>query len=268
LRELSHREAVEPLARYAAVRLSLMLVRHQLLEQGESRDRTLVEASERRLIRTAYDLHDGPLQEIALLADELRLFGTDVEPLLDEGCRPAVRDALASIHERTVRLEFEMREISRALETSVVGRHSLDELLEREAAALAARTGIEVLRDVRTEFDGLSDSQRIVLYRGVQEALSNVARHSGASKVTIRVRRRAGGIALTVVDDGAGFDATHALAAAARRGRLGLVGIGERVRLLGGVLTVTSLPGSGTTVGIVLPAWVPPGEPGEEPYSS
>jgi signal transduction histidine kinase len=112
---------------------------------------------------------------------------------------------------------------------------------------------------VQAELDGLSDSQRIVLYRGVQEALANIARHSGAATATIRVRSRAGGVTVTVSDDGRGFDSARVLPEAARRGRLGLVGIAERARLLGGFVVVQSVRGEGTAVKIVLPAWSPLG---------
>jgi signal transduction histidine kinase len=113
--------------------------------------------------------------------------------------------------------------------------------------------------DVRANVSELTDSQRIVLYRGVQEALSNVARHSKARTATVAVRTDRGGIALTIDDDGCGFDSIRVLPAAAKRGRLGFVGVAERVRMLGGVLTVQSRPGAGTSVRIVLPAWSPLG---------
>ncbi|MGH3001881.1 MAG: sensor histidine kinase [Gaiellaceae bacterium] len=257
LRELGDREDVEPLARIAAARIALVLERHRLLEQGEARERTLVQSAERRLVRTGYDLHDGPLQELAALAEEIRLFAADVEPLLPEACRSAVAEELDSIGERLAVVDDGLREVALSLETSAVARRSLSRLVEREAKALERRSGIAVVADVRAELDGLSDSQNILLYRALQETLSNVGRHSGASRVTVRVRPRAGGVALTVADDGRGFDSSSALAAAAGRGRLGLVGIAERVRLLGGVLTVSSTPGDGTTVGIVLPRWAP-----------
>jgi signal transduction histidine kinase len=99
-----------------------------------------------------------------------------------------------------------------------------------------------------------------VLYRGIQEALANVARHSGANTATVDIRSHRGGIAATVEDDGRGFDTVRLLPAAAKRGRLGFVGITERVRMLGGCLTVQSVPGAGTRVKISLPAWSPLGD--------
>ena len=257
--DLADRGRIEQVGRLAASRVSSTLERELLLEHGETRGRKVTETVERRLVRTAYDLHDGPLQALAVLAAELRLVAADVVALVPESCRAAVAEALASVHEQAVGAEEEVREIARSLETSAVVRRPLEELLEREAASLARKSGIEIVSDVQAELDGLSDSQRIVLYRGVQEALANIARHSGAATATIRVRSRAGGVTVTVSDDGRGFDSARVLPEAARRGRLGLVGIAERARLLGGFVVVQSVRGEGTAVKIVLPAWSPLG---------
>lgn len=259
LRDLAQRDAIEPLAQVAARRISATLERQLLLEHGEARARTVGETIERRLVRTAFDLHDGPLQALAVLADELRLVASDVTRLVPGSCRDAVTEALASVHEQAASVEREIREIAQSLETTAVVRRPLTELLEREVTAVSRRSGIAIALDVRANVGELTDSQRIVLYRGVQEALSNVARHSGARAATVAVRSDRGGIALTIHDDGCGFDSGRMLPAAAKRGRLGFVGIAERVRMLGGCLTVKSLPGSGTHVKIVLPAWSPLG---------
>jgi signal transduction histidine kinase len=259
LHTLADRGIVEPLAQVAARRLSAVLERQLLLEHGESRARVAAATTERRLVRTGYDLHDGPLQALAVLADELRLVSADVGRLVPLGCRDAVAQALANIHEHAANVEYQIREIAQSLETSAVVLRPLTELLEREAAIVSRRSGIEIVSDIRANLAGLTDSQRIVLYRGVQEALSNVARHSGASTATICVRSDRGGIAVTIRDDGCGFDSARALPAAAKRGRLGLVGVAERARLLGGFLTVQSVPGAGTSIKIVIPAWSPLG---------
>jgi signal transduction histidine kinase len=257
LRELADRAAVQPLADVAARRISPLFERQLLLEHGDANARAVGEKVERRLARTAFDLHDGPLQALALLADELRLVAADLAPLVPKSCRGAVAEAFGSVHEQAANVERELREIAQSLETSAVVRRPLVELLEREGAAMSRRSGIEVVLDLRANVSELTDSQRIVLYRGIQEALSNVARHSGARTATVSVRSDRGGIAVTIDDDGCGFDSTRILPSAAKRGRLGFVGIEERVTMLGGCLTVDSVPGSGTRVKIALPAWSP-----------
>ena len=228
LHNLADRAWVEPLAELAARRVSAVLERQVLLEQGESRVRAAAATTERRLVRTGYDLHDGPLQALAVLADELRLVSADVGRLVPPECRDAVAQALADLHEQAASVEYQIREIAQSLETSAVARRPLTELLEREASIVSRRSGIEIVCDIRADLADLTDSQRIVLYRGVQEALSNVARHSAAGTATIRVRSERGGIAVTIRDDGCGFDSARVLPAAAKRGRLGLVGMAER----------------------------------------
>jgi signal transduction histidine kinase len=73
----------------------------------------------------------------------------------------------------------------------------------------------------------------------------------------VRVRARRSAIELQIVDDGMGFEVERALAMAAQRGRLGLVGIGERVRMVGGMFELESAPGGPTTLKLTLPRWEP-----------
>ena len=87
----------------------------------------------------------------------------------------------------------------------------------------------------------------------MQEALANVREHSGATEVEIRLRARRSSIDVRITDNGAGFEVSHALARAAKRGRLGVVGIGERVRMLGGTFDLESQPGGPTTLSLTLP---------------
>ena len=97
--------------------------------------------------------------------------------------------------------------------------------------------------------DSLPDAIRTCVYRVVQEALQNVSRHSRASHAKILVEQPSGTVALTIEDDGAGFDPPRT------RG-MGLLGIEERVKQLGGKFEVQSQPGKGTALRISLP--VPP----------
>ncbi len=91
------------------------------------------------------------------------------------------------------------------------------------------------------------------MYRAIQESLSNIREHSGAATVEIRLRMRRAWIEVRVTDDGHGFEVGRALARAAQRGRLGIVGIGERVRMLGGTFEIDSAPGGPTILTFALP---------------
>jgi signal transduction histidine kinase len=105
----------------------------------------------------------------------------------------------------------------------------------------------------------MTASQRIALYRIVQESLTNVREHSGANEVQVRVDGGVRGTVAQIEDDGRGFDVASTLIGAAKRGRMGLVGMGERVRLLGGSFDVQSRPGGPTMVSLLLPHWQPVG---------
>jgi len=86
------------------------------------------------------------------------------------------------------------------------------------------------------------------LYRVTQEALTNILKHAGAKRVSVLLERRPNLVSLIVEDDGAGFDAALIFQAARGRGKLGLLGMQERVTLAGGTIEIESTPGAGTTI--------------------
>jgi two-component system sensor histidine kinase DegS len=101
--------------------------------------------------------------------------------------------------------------------------------------------GIENLR--------LHSSVETALYRVAQEALANALRHARASQIDVLLERRGNAIVLVVEDNGIGFDIDQAM----ERGRLGLLGMKERVEMLGGVLTLEGRVGKGTTINVEVP---------------
>jgi signal transduction histidine kinase len=109
-------------------------------------------------------------------------------------------------------------------------------------------TGMEIHRDIDAALDLLPDSHRTCVFRVVQEALTNASRHSGARTIDVRVTRDGRSVKVRVSDDGRGFDAV-----AAKGKGIGLLGMEERVRELGGHMHLSSVPGRGTSVEISLP---------------
>jgi two-component system sensor histidine kinase UhpB len=98
------------------------------------------------------------------------------------------------------------------------------------------------------DFADLGGDAQLVVYRVAQEALSNAGRHSGATQIDVRLRRREdGGVELSVTDDGRGFAFDES------EGGLGIAGMRERALLIGGELTIESRPGQGTTVRLTVP---------------
>jgi signal transduction histidine kinase len=156
-----------------------------------------------------------------------------------------------------VELDRTLRELAQSLEPASVLECSLADVLKREVDSFEARTDIRTTLEISGDLEAMTASQRIALYRIVQEGLANVREHSGANEVTVRVRGTERGTEAQIIDNGRGFEVAKTLIRAAKRGRLGLVGMGERVRLLGGTFDVESRPGGPTMLTLVLPRWQP-----------
>jgi signal transduction histidine kinase len=252
------RELAETLGEDAAAALAPVLEREALLARNSSRERSLVEASERRLARLGFDLHDGPMQNIVALAGDLRLLRGELAGAAIAG-RADLLSRFDGLESRLSGVDGELRELARSLEPSSLILGPLHELLEREVDAFRAQTEMTVGLEVSGDLEGLTTSQRIALVRIVQEALSNVREHSGASRVSVAVGVRRNHVWAEIEDDGDGFEVEQTLVRAARNGRLGLVGMGERARLLGGRFDVVSRRGGPTMVSVVFPPWRPLG---------
>jgi signal transduction histidine kinase len=110
-----------------------------------------------------------------------------------------------------------------------------------------AKTGIRVSLSAIAEVEQLDGDKRTVLYRVAQEALTNVARHAQASQAEVKLQELAGGVCMTITDNGKGFPKER-VGRAKKGKRLGLLGMKERLQIVGGNFTVTSAPGKGTTV--------------------
>jgi nitrate/nitrite-specific signal transduction histidine kinase len=125
------------------------------------------------------------------------------------------------------------------------------------AQAFASRTNIEPGLVLEGDMGLLSASQQIALLNLIHEALANVREHSDAKKVEIAVSANTEGVEAQIVDDGRGFDMEPTLIRAAHEGRLGLVAMHERVRLLGGQCRIDSRPGGPTVISVALERWEP-----------
>jgi signal transduction histidine kinase len=238
-----------------AIALRPVLEREALLVRGAARERMLTQAAERRLTRLGFDLHDGPIQEVLALAEDMRKLRDELSPFILESQRELASGRFDDGLARLVELDRQLRELAHALESRSIVSRPLSEVLHREVDTFAARSGIASSLEFDGEAESLSDSQRIVVFRVIQESLTNIREHSGATEVSLRVRAGRGAADVEITDNGNGFEVEQALARAAQRGRLGLVGIGERVNLLGGTLEIDSTPGGPTTLRLALPRW-------------
>lgn len=116
------------------------------------------------------------------------------------------------------------------------------------------KTGLRLHLDAAEEVETLDSACRTVIYRVAQEAITNVVRHAHAQNVTLRIMKTAGVVRLVVHDDGRSFPAKRLLAAK-QGGRLGLLGMRERIEMVGGHFDIESLPAKGTTITAEIP-WV------------
>jgi signal transduction histidine kinase len=198
----------------------------------------LLRAQEEERRALSRELHDEVGQSFsAVLMEAENLL--DLEPAAD------VRPRLESIRNVAEKGINEIRNMALLLRPSMLDDFGLVPALDWQARETAKRTGMHV--HLTSELtDELPEEHKTCIYRVVQEALNNCARHAQASTVQVAVRRETGKILLSVLDDGSGFDPGRV------RG-LGLRGMEERARHLGGTFEVDSEPGRGTRVEVVLP---------------
>jgi signal transduction histidine kinase len=229
--------------------------RERLLKTNIAGERALVRATEKRLLRLGFDLHDGPLQDLSDLATEVRRLRDELPKVARARDRERLTSRYDLLEERVVALDGALREIAQSFSGTTTTQQSLEYVLRGQVAAFLKKTDIRLKLSVHGTLEFLTSSQRIAIFRIAQEALSNIHDHSGAKSASIRVANTSKGVEVDIVDDGAGFEVATTLIGAARRGRLGLVGVAERVRLLGGSFDIRSAPGEGTRLALTLPRW-------------
>jgi signal transduction histidine kinase len=243
--------------REAASSLTPVFEREALYDRSTQRERELVAALERRLLRVGYDLHDGPLQELAALAQDVRHAHRTISTVVDGVYRDRLTGSFSDLEARLAALDASLRDLAHSVRPSTVVERPFEVALRNQVDALAQTSGIAVSCELDGNMRTLTDSQKIALYRLVQECLANVRKHSRATQVDVLVRARARFIELTITDNGRGFDLRTTVQRAFAKNRLGLAGVSERVRLLGGAVDIEARVGAGVTVRATLPRWRP-----------
>jgi two-component system, NarL family, sensor kinase len=214
----------------------------------------LAAANERLLVRLGFDLHDGPLQQVHALAQDVRLLREQVLMLTESEYRDPLVGRFADLEAQLAELHQDLRDLAHSLEPRSLLQQPLPTAISRELKALARRTGMATSIEREGSLRELSASQRIALLRVLQEALSNIRQHSGASSVAVEVVENEDGVSMVIRDDGHGFDPTAVVPDEDGQSGIGVVGMHERLRLLGGRLDVDSGP-DGTAVQAFLPRW-------------
>jgi len=189
-----------------------------------------VQEDERRAL--AQELHD----QVGQLLTGLRF---QLEAARDAAPSPAINDAL----DLTTELLRSIRELTLQLRPRILDDLGLEPALEWQAEMFRKQTGIAIELELSLPEKRLTSELETAVFRMVQEALTNVARHSQAKSAAVTVTADDCALQVEISDRGRGFDAAAALA---KRDSLGLAGLAERVRLAGGEFDLFSRPGQGT----------------------
>jgi signal transduction histidine kinase len=203
-----------------------------------------VSAQEEERLRLSRELHDGVGQMLASLLVHLKLIekSNNVE---------LVREKSAELRTLIVQTLEETKRLSMDLRPAGLDDLGLPDALEWYARAFERNTGIAVRLSITGFSERLPQPVEVQLYRIAQEMLTNISKHAGASQAEMSLRLIDGNASLSVKDDGKGFDAIRTLRDSNRG--LGLLTMKERAELLGGSFQLSSAPGQGTAIGIMVP---------------
>lgn len=202
----------------------------------------LLASQERERSRIAGELHDSLVQDL-LVAKNRSLMG------LQRSSNPAaMKRQLREISETMSRAIEEVREVAHNLRPYQLDRLGLVRAIQSLVTAVSESSSIRFTLECAEIDPDFTGDRSILLYRILQEATNNIIRHSLASEAEISLRRSPSSVEITIRDNGKGF-VTDGWTGTG----LGLSGIAQRVRMMGGVFTVTSAPGAGTTLNIIIP---------------
>ncbi len=221
------------------IELAFLRMMRRLEAERRRAGSAALQAQEQERTRVARDLHDEVNQSLTGLL--LRLEAAR------EAAPPELEAELAETKALANQAMRELLSLARQLRPTALDDLGLTAAIAGQVEQLA-RGEIEATIEVDGDFSTLGDDAQLVVYRVAQEALSNAARHSGAGRVEVRLRRLDGdSVELAVADDGRGFAFDES------EGGLGIAGMRERALLIGGELTIESRPGRGTTVRLNVP---------------
>jgi signal transduction histidine kinase len=245
-------------ARTEELRETNAALRTQISEHGRARKKielhqrqlrqlalelSLAEERERKEI--AEDLHDHIGQALAFIKMSVAAFRGD-PAFVDFRDKT---DEILALLDQTIRYT---RDLTLEISPPALYELGLEAALDGLAERFRAQHGLSVVLEVPPETKGLDEEVVVLLYRWVQELLTNVVKHAGAGRSWVRIRLENQCVRVEVEDDGRGFD-PEALKSAGVNDSFGLFNIREKVKYLGGEMDVKSSPGAGTTVVLVFP---------------
>jgi PAS domain S-box-containing protein len=204
-------------------------------------------AQEEERIRIARELHDDTIQALVVLGRQIDDIASG-----ENGMPPGKMAQLEHLRDDTNNIMAGVRRLSQDLRPPTLDRLGLLPALEWLAAEVKKHSGLTVTLNIQGNERRLHTEAELLLFRIVQEALRNVWRHAQATEAKINVETN-DKIKITIEDNGKGFYVPDTIGDLAKDGRLGLVGMHERVQLIGGTLKMESKPQKGTTITIEVP---------------
>jgi signal transduction histidine kinase len=248
--EIKQRQAVEQCHQQSQqMTYKRLAVSRQMQKELRDLSKQLLTSQEKDRRKISRELRDVITQ--TLVGMNVRLAALKVE-------------SMASPHELCKKIEVTQRLIEKSIEivhgfarelrSSVLDDLGLIPALEAYIKTYTKETGVPVSFKAFADIERCGSDCRAVLYRIVQEALTNVARHAKASRAEVSIQNHNGIIRMEIVDDGQGFEVAGTSSANKTR-RFGLLGMRERVEMIGGTFCIESLLGKSTTVGVSIPAF-------------
>jgi signal transduction histidine kinase len=204
----------------------------------------LLEAQEAERRRIARELHDDVNQALALVAVEMDLLGGALE-----GLAPRTAARVRELSARVKEVSSSVHDLSHQLHPSKLEQLGLVAAVRGVCQELRYRHDLDLTFSHADVPGAVPAATALCVYRIAQEALRNVVKHSGAARAAVELCGTPGGLRLRVSDEGVGFDPGSARGA----GGLGLVSMRERLYLVGGGITVTTRPGGGTRIEVLVP---------------
>ncbi len=235
----------------ATLGAALVIYQRRFVAIHRGYSRNLLKAQEEERAWVAREVHDDAVQRLALIGREVDVVRALLPPLSS-----AQAHRLESIQEEMKDLSVALRGLAHRLHPALLELGGLHVALDVLRSDVERAYGLQVTADLPGTPITTDPARALAIYRVAQEALQNVAVHSGVKEAALAFTRNNGALRLVVSDRGSGFDTRQRRPA----GGLGLIGMRERAEIAGGRLTVRSRPGEGTTVELTFPA--APGDAG------
>ena len=246
--EITQRKAAEEALRKSEHHYAQLLKQSDSLQEQLRRlSRQILSAQEEERKRISRELHDVIAQ--TLTGINVRLAALKKEAAINTNGLDRNIARTQRLVEKSVGI---VHEFARELRPAALDDLGLIPALHSFVKLFSKRTRIHVHLKVFAGVEQLHGNQRTILYRVAQEALTNVSRHAQASGVEVSIRKLAEGICMKITDNGKSFEVERVLNARGPK-RLGLLGMRERVEMVGGRFTVDSILGTGTTITALIP---------------